>query len=129
MAKDKGKSKETKPPSEAKDATKAKDAAAKAKETETKPNEADPRAKDTLASQPSKKENPPAPRLNIRILFLLSFFFGSFPCIFFCSGVLPLNIMYFCLYSMKRLAPCVHPQSTWVITFCLNKFFLLIIYD
>ena len=96
MAKDKGKGKETKPPSEAKDAAKAKDttakakdAAAKAKETETKPNKADPRAKDTPASQPSKKEDPPAPRLNIRILFLLSFFFCSFPCIFFCSGILP----------------------------------------
>ena len=77
MAKDKGKSKETKPHSE------AKDAATKAKEVEFKSKEADPEAKDASASQPSKKEDLPPPRLSIRILFFIFlFFFCSFPCIF-----------------------------------------------
>ena len=43
MAKDKGKGKEVKPPSEAKDAAKAKDATIKAKEAEARSKEADPR--------------------------------------------------------------------------------------
>ena len=59
MAKDKGKGKKTKPPSEAKDAAKAKEAATKAKETETKTKETNPKARGTLASQLSQKENPP----------------------------------------------------------------------
>ena len=45
---------ETKPSSKAKDAAKA-----KAKETKGKTKEIDPQAKDVLASQPSKKEDPP----------------------------------------------------------------------
>ena len=66
MAKDKGKGKETKPPSEAEDAAKAKEAAIKAKEIETKTKEIDPKAKDISASQMSKKEDPhpPKPRLS-----------------------------------------------------------------
>ena len=71
VAKDKGKGKEVKPPSEAKDAAEAKDAtkakdaaeakdaAVKAKDVEAKSKEADPKAKDTPASQPSKKDDPP----------------------------------------------------------------------
>ena len=59
MAKDKGKGKDTKPPSEAKDAAKAKDAAARVKEAEAKSREADPKAKDAPVSQPSKKEDLP----------------------------------------------------------------------
>ena len=82
VAKDKGKSKETKPRSKAKDAAEAKDAATKAKEVEFKSMEADPEDKDVSASQPSKKEDLPPPRLSIRILFFIFlFFFCSFPCI------------------------------------------------
>ena len=44
MAKDKDK--ETKPPSEAKDAAKSRDAVVKAKETKAKSMEVDPKAKD-----------------------------------------------------------------------------------
>ena len=99
MAKDKGKSKETKPHSE------AKDAATKAKEVEFKSKEADPEAKDASASQPSKKEDLPPPRLIIRILFFFFFFsFVAFLVYFlFCSGILPLCIMYFSFQLMKRL--------------------------
>ena len=61
-AKDKGKSKGTKPPSEAKDAAKAKEAEAKAKEVEAKTKEADPKAKDAPTSQLSQKEDPPPPK-------------------------------------------------------------------
>ena len=61
MAKDKGKGKETKPPSEAKDATKAKDTEVKVKEAEAKSKETDSKAKDVPAHQPSKKEDPPPP--------------------------------------------------------------------
>ena len=50
MAKDNGKGKETKPSLETMDAAKIQDDAIKAKEAE---------AKDVLAFQPSKKENPP----------------------------------------------------------------------
>ena len=50
MAKDKGKGKEIKLLSEAKDPAKAKDAAAKAKEVEAKPKKADLVAKDASAS-------------------------------------------------------------------------------
>ena len=50
MAKDNGKGKETKPSSETMDAAKIQDDAVKAKEAE---------AKDVLAFQPSKKEDPP----------------------------------------------------------------------
>ena len=50
VAKDKGKSKETKPRSEAKDAVEAKDAATKAKKVEFKSKEADPEDKDVSAS-------------------------------------------------------------------------------
>ena len=50
MVKDKGKGKETKPSSETKDAAKIQDDAVKAKEAE---------AKDVLAFQSSKKEDPP----------------------------------------------------------------------
>ena len=82
MAKDKGKGKETKPCSEAKDAAEAKDATTKAKEVEFNSKEADPEDKDAFASQPSKKEYLPPLRLSIRILFFLFlFFFYSFPCI------------------------------------------------
>ena len=69
VAKDKGKGKEVKPPSEAKDAAKAKDAAeakdaaVKAKDVEAKSKKADPKAKDTPASQPSKKDDPPPPAI------------------------------------------------------------------
>ena len=56
MAKDKGKGKETKPPSE------AKDVAVKAKEVEAKSKEADPKAKDAPVSQPSKKEDLSPPK-------------------------------------------------------------------
>ena len=99
VAKDKGKSKETKPRSE------AKDAATKAKEVEFKSKEADPEAKDASASQPTKKENLPPPRLSIRILFYFFFFsFVAFLVYFlFCSGILPLCIMYFSFQLMKRL--------------------------
>ena len=50
VAKDKGKGKEIKSPSEAKDATKAKEAANKARGTEAKTKEINPKAKDTSAS-------------------------------------------------------------------------------
>ena len=53
VAKEKGKSKETKPPSEVEDAAKANEAVNEAKETETKTKKIDPKAKDTSASQPS----------------------------------------------------------------------------
>ena len=53
MAKDKGKGKEIKPPSEAEDAAKAKEAANKARGTEAKTKEINPMAEDTSASQPS----------------------------------------------------------------------------
>ena len=46
MTKDKGKGKETKTPSEAKDAAKAENAAVKEKEAESKSKEADPKATD-----------------------------------------------------------------------------------
>ena len=62
MAKDKGKGKETKPPSEAKDAANAKDTAAKAKVAEAKSKEVDPKAKDAPTSQLSMKEDPPPPK-------------------------------------------------------------------
>ena len=61
-AKDKGKGKGTKPPSEAKDPAKAKEAEAKAKEVEAKTKEADPKAKDAPTSQLSQKEDPPPPK-------------------------------------------------------------------
>ena len=61
-AKDKGKGKGTKPPSEAKDAAKAKEAEAKAKEVEAKTKEADPKAKDASTSQLRQKEAPPPPK-------------------------------------------------------------------
>ena len=51
-AKDKGKGKGTKPFSEAKDTTKA-------KEVEAKTKEVDPMAMDVAISQPSQKEDPP----------------------------------------------------------------------
>ena len=50
MAKDKGKGKETKPPSEAKNAAKAEDATVKVKEAETRSKEATPKVKDAPAS-------------------------------------------------------------------------------
>ena len=52
-AKDKGKGKEKKPSSEAKDAAKDKKVATKAKEAEAKTKEVDPKAKDVLTSQSS----------------------------------------------------------------------------
>ena len=52
MAKDKGKGEETKPSSKTKDVAKAQDGKVKTKEAE---------AKDVLAFQPSKKEDPPSP--------------------------------------------------------------------
>ena len=61
MAKDKGKGKEAKPLSVAKDAAQTKDAAVKAKKVETKSKEVDPKAKVAPASQPSKKEDPHPP--------------------------------------------------------------------
>ena len=75
--KDKGRGKGTKPPSEAKDADKAKevkaktkeanpkakDALAKAKEAEAKTKEVDLKAKDAPISQPSQKEDhSPSPK-------------------------------------------------------------------
>ena len=48
--KDKGKGKGTKPPSEAKEATKTKEAATKAKKAEAKSKEAYPKAKDASTS-------------------------------------------------------------------------------
>ncbi|XP_050290001.1 uncharacterized protein LOC126728180 [Quercus robur] len=60
--KDKGKEKEKKPSSEAKNATKDKEAAAKVKEAEAKTKEADPKAKDAPTSQSRQKEDPPAPK-------------------------------------------------------------------
>lgn len=62
MAKDKGKSKEIKSSSEAEDAAKAMEVANKAKGTEAKTKEIDPKAKDTSASQPSQKEDFPPPK-------------------------------------------------------------------
>ena len=56
-ARDKGKGKGSKPPSDAKDAAKAKEAEAKAKEAEAKIKEADPKTKDASTSQPSQKED------------------------------------------------------------------------
>ena len=50
VAKDKGKGKETKPPSKAKDVAKAKEVAVKEKETEAKTKEVDPKAKDAPVS-------------------------------------------------------------------------------
>ena len=50
VAKDKGKGKETKPPSEARDVAKAKEVAVKAKETKAKTKEVDPKAKDAPVS-------------------------------------------------------------------------------
>ena len=58
-AKDKGKGKGTKPPLEAKDATKVKEVEDKAKEVEAKTKEVDPKAKDALTIQQSQKEAPP----------------------------------------------------------------------
>ena len=50
------------PPSEAKDAAKAKEAEAKAKEAEAKIKKVDPKAKDTPTSQPSQKEDSSPPK-------------------------------------------------------------------
>ena len=61
-ARDKGKAKGSKPPLDAKGATKAKEAEAKAKEVEAKIKKADPKAKDASTSQPSQKEDPPPPK-------------------------------------------------------------------
>ena len=61
-AKDKGKGKEKKSSSEAKDVAKDKEDAAKTKEAEAETIEANPKAKDTPTSQPSQKEDPPAPK-------------------------------------------------------------------
>ena len=63
-ATDKGKVKGTKPPSEAKDAAKAKKVEAKAKEAKTKVKEAYPKDKDTPNTQQSQKEAPPPPKAN-----------------------------------------------------------------
>ena len=59
MTKDKGKGKETKSPLEAKDAAKVENAAVKEKKAEARSKEADPKATDAPASQPSKKKDPP----------------------------------------------------------------------
>ena len=61
-AKDKGKDKGTKPPSEAKNAAKAKEAKAKAKEAKAKTKEASPKAKGAPTSQSSQKEDPSPPK-------------------------------------------------------------------
>ena len=68
MNKDKGKGKEVKPLSEAKDLeaapklkdapSNAKDAIIKAKEADAKSKDVDPKAKDAFASQPGNKEDP-----------------------------------------------------------------------
>ena len=50
------------PPSEAKDAAKAKEAETKAKEAEAKTKDADHKAKDAPTSQSSQKEDPPPPK-------------------------------------------------------------------
>ena len=60
--KGKGKGKGTKPPSKAKDATKAKEVEAKAKEVEAKTKEANPKANDALTIQQSQKEAPSPPK-------------------------------------------------------------------
>ena len=62
MAKDKGKVKGTKPPSEAKDAAKAKEVEAKAKEAKAKTKEVDLKAKDAPTIQQSQKEAPSPPK-------------------------------------------------------------------
>ena len=106
--KDKGKGKEVQAPPKAKDATKAKDAAeakdaAKAKDTAVKAKEAEDKskdaatAKDAPAFKPSNKEDlPPNSKAQLQD-FMPSFLFCSF-CFcfffFFCSGNLPLYIMY-----------------------------------
>ena len=56
MAKNKGKGKETKPPSEAKDAAKAKEAANKAKETKAKTKEIDSKGKTPLPLSRARKK-------------------------------------------------------------------------
>ena len=61
-ARDKGKGKGSKPPSDAKDAAKAKEVEAKAKEAEAKIKEADPKTKDASTSQPSQKEDLSPPK-------------------------------------------------------------------
>ena len=62
--KDKGKGKGKKPSAEAKD----REAATKAKEAEAKTQEVDPKAKDAPTSQPSQKEDPPAPYAKVQHL-------------------------------------------------------------
>ena len=62
MAKDKDKVKETKSSSKAEDTTKAKEAANKVKGVKAKTRKIDPKPKDTSASQPSQKEDPPPPK-------------------------------------------------------------------
>ena len=76
-AKDKGKDKETKPPAEAKETTKA-----KTQETEARNKEIDPKAKDIPPSKPSQKEDPPKAKkqlfgfiLQFLLLFRLLFLF------------------------------------------------------
>ena len=63
--KGKGKGKGKKPPVEAKDTAKDREAAVKAKEAEAKTQEVDPKAKDAPTSQPSQKEDPPAPHAKV----------------------------------------------------------------
>ena len=77
--KDKGKGKEVKPLSEAKDPkpkdapSKAKDAAVKAKKAEAKSTDANPKAKNDPASQSGNKEDPsPNSKAQLSILFFCS---------------------------------------------------------
>ena len=99
-AKDKGKGKGTKPPSEAKDTAKAKEAEAKAKEVEAKTKEANPKVKDAPTSQSSQKENPPPSKAKAQHLGFSYSFFCSF--FFFYNDILSMLIMYslFCLMKM-----------------------------
>ena len=99
VAKDKGKSKETEPRSE------AKDVATKAKEVEFKSKEADLRTKMILPLSRARKKTFLLQGLVLGFYFFFFFFsFVAFLVYFlFCSGILPLCIMYFSFQLMKRL--------------------------
>ena len=94
-AKDKGKGKETKPPTEAKD-----DAKAKAQEIKDKTKEIDPKAKNVPSSKPSQKEDPPRPRSSSQDSSYI--FFCYFVCCFcFCNDDLSLYITYSLFHLME----------------------------
>ena len=84
-----GKGKEVQPPAEAKQSEYTltiKDVVSTAKETESKSKAVDPEEKPPLAKAQTQD-------------YLLQFSL----CIIFCSGILPLDIMYFLFYLMERL--------------------------